>query len=442
MRKATRINKFNVFVANIFKTIAQRGKSIRAVGLITFSSLFATGLGVVGSLVQAGFISPDDLGFVRKYSIIPGYAVFLSLGLFTILQREYPVLIGHGKPEQARRTAAIVQSWSLLTAAIVCGGLTLLTIAELFQGHWREASAWFIQIITVWAALYVGYLTCTFRSGEEFERLAKGSILASVIGVGILPLFWLMPFPALVLRSVVGQIVNSIYLHVVRPVKVGWCLPWKEWGSLVKRGIRLYVGTYLRQNFWLTVEIWAMFYIAGDKGVGLLVFSKLIADSIIQLPIAINLVYMPRLAQMFGRTGSVEASLRFVFNPALINLGISVIISIVSWAILPTIIIYAFPKYVEAIPLLRIFAFQAPILSTSVPLYMVMIVESYLTQIIAALVGLLFFVGTFLGLHFMGVNEISVAWGSLVGQMVFTAICLFFLQRKINTERKSAAIKA
>ena len=207
---------------DIFRDFVSRRRStIKSVGMIASADLIGTALGIIGSLIQARFISPDDLGFVRKYSVVSGYAVFLTLGLFTILQREYPVLIGRGELDKARRVAAIGQSWSLLVCAVVCGGLSLVCLGQILEGDWREASAWFIQIVSVWATIYGGYLICTFRSGQEFEHIAKSSLLASVSGVLVLPLFTVWPFATMVLRSVTGSLVSSVYQHAVRPVKVG-----------------------------------------------------------------------------------------------------------------------------------------------------------------------------------------------------------------------------
>ncbi len=315
-------------------------------------------------------------------------------------------------------------------SAIVCSGLLIATFSELFQAHWREAAAWFIQIVAVWTALYVGYLSCTFRSGQEFEKEAKGNIISSLIGIAVLPLFWVWPFLTLVLRSIVSQFFFATFLHYFRPVKIGWCLPLKEFLSLVKRGIRLYTGTYLRYSFWLTVEIWLMFQIAGDKGVGLLVFSKMIAESITQLPIAINQVYIPRIAQKFGQTSDIAACLRFSHKPTIINLGISAILILMGWSIIPTVINYVFPKYQEAIPILLIYLLQTLIVSLSIPLYMVAVLESYLTQITAAGAGLLIFVVVSLGLHSVGFDGTAVAWGSLAGQVIFAATCLISINRK------------
>lgn len=429
------VGLFCSIAAYFQELVSSRRKTLQAVGMIASANVIGTALGIVGSLVQAHFISPDDLGFVRKYSVIAGYAIFLNLGLFSILQREYPVLIGRGEPERARRTAAIVQSWCLLVSGVVCGALSVVTFIELFQGHWREAAAWFIQIVGVWSALYVGYLTCTFRSGQEFTRLATGQFVSSLAGVAVLPLFVWLPFPALVLRSVAGQIVSSVYLHLVRPVKAGWCLPWDEFWNLVKRGMRLYVGTYLRYSFWLTVEIWLMLQVAGDAGVGLLFFSKMIAEAASQISFAINQVYIPRLAQTFGQSGMIRACLQLSAKPTLLNLGISVLVTAAVWFVVPPIISYAFPKYLDATPLLRILVLQTLIVSVSLPLYMVSVLESYLTQIFAAVVGLGVFVAIVAMLYQGGLRGESVAWGTLGGQATFAAVCLFWVFGKARIEK-------
>jgi hypothetical protein len=62
---------------------------------------------------------------------------------------------------------------------------------------------------------------------------------------------------------------------------------------------------------------------------------------------------------------------------------------------------------------------------------MVTILESYITQFIAVITGLMVFIGTAFSLNSMGFKETAVPWGSLTGQMIFTGICLFWLGYKI-----------
>ena len=400
--------------------------------MIASANLLGTALGVIGSLIQARFVSPDELGFLRKYSVVSSYAIFLSFGLFTILQREYPVLMGRGETERARRVAAIGQTWCLTATVAVCAGLTIVCLLELFRGNWREACAWFIQIVSVASILYGGYLTCTFRSGHDFERLAKSSFLSSIVGTLVLPLFAIWPFATLVLRSVAGSMVSTTYLHAARPVRVSWCLPLGEFRDLTRRGIRLFVGTYLRYNFWLSVEIWLMLLVAGDVGVGLFVFSSMISMAVGQLATAINQVYTPRLAQLYGQTGSLGACLRLSLKPTIANILFALFLSGAAWLALPPILTFAFPKYVPAIPLVKVLLLDTIVVSLSLPVYMVPVLEDYITQIVAAIVGLAFLFGIAFYLHSFGIRELSVVWGTIAGRFVFVAVSLASLGMRLK----------
>ena len=420
---------------------SKRRSTIKSVGMIASADLIGTVLGILGSLVQARFITPDDLGYIRKYSVVSGYAVFLTLGLYTILQREYPVLIGRGELEKARRVAAIGQSWSLLVSGIVCGGLAVVCLGQVLEGDWREASAWFIQIVSVWATIYGGYLICTFRSGQEFEHIAKSSLFASVAGILVLPIFAVWPFAAMVLRSVTGSLVSSVYQHTVRPVKVGWCLPPGEFFALVKRGLRLFAGSYIRYQFWLTVEILLMLRFAGDAGVGLFSFSSMIVMAVGQFSTAVNQIYMPRLAHLYGKSGDLGACLRMSVQPTVINVLAAVMFSGLAWLILPLALTYGFPKYIPAIPILGVLLLDTVIVGMSLPLYMVTVLEDYATQLVAAVSGLAVLVSVALYLGSQGYREMSVVWGTIAGRIIFGVVSLLSLiirwrkNRQVVTEQ-------
>jgi hypothetical protein len=414
--------------------ISNRRVTIRAVGMLASANLTVTVLALIGSLVQAHFITPGDLGFVRKYTVVAGYAVFLNLGLVSIMQFEYPLLMARGEPERAKRTVAIVQSWTLLASVIICGVLSGILLVQVLQGHWREAAAWGIQVVAVWSALFVNYLTYTYRSGQEFERLARGQFWSAIAGTATIPAFFLWPFPALVARSVASSLFSAVYLYRVRPVKVGWCLPRQEFLDLAKRGLRLYAGSYLRYNFWLTVEIWFMLRVAGDTGVGLLTFSKLMAETPAQILMAVNQVFIPRLAQKYGQSGNVGASLRVGHKPTLLNLGISVLIMAGVCLVLPLVIVRVFPNYAGAIPLMRILSIQAFFVSVSLPIYMMTLLEGYQIQLIAAAVGIAVFAGTAFVLESIGLREDSVAWGTVAGQGAFTLLGLLWVFFKAKAD--------
>lgn len=402
--------------------------------MVAFASIIGSVLGVVGSLVQAHFIPPDDLGFVRKYSVVSGYAVFLSLGLFIILQRDYPLLIGRGESRQARELVAVVQSWSLLVAGVVCTILGGITVLELLQGDFRSAGAWIVQIVTVFSFLYAGYLNASFRAEEKFERLARGGLVGAVAGVAVIPLFLWWPFPALVLRSVIGSAASTVYLHAAREIRPLWHLPWPLFGHLVKQGLRFFVGDYLRYTFWLTIEIWLMLQFAGDVGVGLFVFSRMIVEFAILVSTAVNQVFLPGIARRYGETNSIRASLRPAFRATLLNVLVAAVGIAAVWAFVPPIITFAFPHYADAIPIAKVLVINAINVSLSIPLYMITVLNAYQVQLLSVVGGMVGFVVTAVLVARTGNGLLAVPLGTLVGQSLFAIIGLAWVIWRMQRE--------
>jgi len=75
------------------------------------------------------------------------------------------------------------------------------------------------------------------------------------------------------------------------------------------------------------------------------------------------------------------------------------------------------------------------IVAFSLPLYMVVVLESYLTQIVSALLGLGVFVGTTMLLRSIGQSATAVAWGSVAGQCAFALWGLLWLYGRMRRSR-------
>lgn len=425
-----------ILLRPVFSWISKRSVLIKAIGAVASTNLLGTIIGIIGTLVQAHFISPEELGFLRKYSVISGYAIFLNLGLFTILRREYPVLIGEGEKKRAQQATAIVQSWTLLVLAVVCGSLSIVVIIQFIQGQWKAALALLVQIVTIFAVLYQGQISATFRTADDFRRAANGNFISTLATLVVLPLFLFWPFLTLVVRSIIRPIIGTIYWHKVRPEKVGWYLPWGEFCNLTKRGLRLYAGSYLRYNFWPTMEIWLMLHFGGDSGVGLLSFSVMFTQISSQLSYAVNQIFVPQIAEDFGRTGNLALCFRRSIKPSLLNVGFSIPVILFVWVFLPTILKNILPNYYDSMPLIRVLILQMLIVSFSLPTEIISIMESYITQLAAAIFGLIAFVLTVYMLYSLDFGITSIAWGTLVGQVMFVVVCLVSLLTKLRAEKQ------
>ena len=78
------------------------------------ANMFGSIVGVLGSFVQGRFISADELGFFKQFSIITGYLFFLHFGVFHAVERLYPLYMSRGEDEKAKRVVEVANAWILL----------------------------------------------------------------------------------------------------------------------------------------------------------------------------------------------------------------------------------------------------------------------------------------------------------------------------------------
>ena len=176
-------------------------KTLRVIAGVAGGNLLATLLGIVGSVVQARFVSPSDLGYFRGFSILTEYAVFLHLGIFVSIQRSYPLSIGRGDTKKAQAIAEVSQAW-VLTVSFVAGSVfAALALISLYAGNWRAAVGFFVQVVSISSFFYGSFLSATYRSGHHFMAVAKASVIANVAGIITLPLFAFWPYVALAVRT-------------------------------------------------------------------------------------------------------------------------------------------------------------------------------------------------------------------------------------------------
>lgn len=375
---------------NIKKAYAS--STIRMISGVAGGNLLATLLAIVGSLVQARFVSPSDLGYFRGFSIATNYAFFLHLGLWDALHRLYPYYIGKGQREHAIATAEICQAWNIAVSVIVSGIFLFLAIISLFMGNWRAMLGWLVQAIGFAGIIYGGHLSATYRSGHDFNTYAKSSVIASVISLFSLPLFIFWPYVALVLRSSIGNFVSLIYLHIHRPLKLGWRFTWKEWFDLVKQGLPILSASYGAGTGLSAVQATIVLSFLGTSSLGFLSISLMLFESAKQLSQAITAVYIPRVTEVFGRTESVHECMKLMRKPMWWGTIVSLSMTIGLWLMLPIIVPVLMPKYVEAIPAMCLTMLLLPIMIFELPYSLLVAMGKKLEQNIAAYAGLLGFV--------------------------------------------------
>jgi O-antigen/teichoic acid export membrane protein len=396
----------------------------------------AAAIGIVGTFIQARYVGPDDLGYLRQFGIATNYAFFLHLGLWHALQRRYPLYIGQGRQDQAMAVVEICQSWNVAIAIIASGIFTALAAVALMVGNWRAALAWLAQAVAMAGNFYGGYLGATYRSGHDFETAAKSSVIASITGLACLPMFPFWSYPALVLRSSLGSLASLLYLHIRRPLRLPWRFNWREWYYLLKEGLPLFTASYGAGVGWSAVEATLVLHYLGAHSLGLWSACIMMLELAKTIPQTIVAIYVPRLTEQYGRTASIRECLDNCWKPMLLGGAGVTAIAAMLWAGIPFAVTWLTPKYIEAIPTMCLMMLYLPTLIIELPLALLIAMGNLIQQNVATYGGLVcFLIFAIVSVHMgWGVNGVVAA--SLLGHLFRTALSYGFIFAAIGSNNK------
>jgi O-antigen/teichoic acid export membrane protein len=233
IRKTTKL--FNLINENILK----KNKSF----LKYFSSnILSVPVSLVTGFITFRNIDPVYMGIWATVTIFEVYSNFLRLGVVNGMNRELPFAMGQNDNEKAEKYAATTQMFSLFN------GLILLLIAPLIIKGININESYYaclaVVLIKACLSFYTTYLTGTFRSDDQFGKLAN----ITMIGLGgkilFCPLVFL-GFNGFLSYELILILVNVALLHKFRPFKISPKLYWPEFKSLFYTGIPMFVTSYI-----------------------------------------------------------------------------------------------------------------------------------------------------------------------------------------------------
>ena len=85
------------------KTLLSSDVAKAVAAMVSVNVLTAT-VGIVGSLIQGRFVTAEELGFFKQFSIATSYLFFLHLGSFHAVERLYPYYKGKRRIRKPTRS--------------------------------------------------------------------------------------------------------------------------------------------------------------------------------------------------------------------------------------------------------------------------------------------------------------------------------------------------
>lgn len=401
--------------------------TIQTISGLASANLLGATIAVIGTLVQARFVTPDELGYFRGFSIATGYAFFLHLGFFGALERFYPYYVGKGEKDRAFAIAKLCQAWNIAVTCIVSGAFTLLAVVFLVNGNWRAMLGWLVQAVVIASYFYGGYLSVIYRSTHKFTTLAKSTVLSSIVSSFTLPLFLLYPYVALALRSSLGVLASLFYIHIHRPVRLRWHFKWREWFDTAKVGLPLFTASYGAGIGWDTIERSLVLMYLGTKSLGLWAMSFMLLEAMKIVPQAIASVYLPRVTETFGRTENIKESMRLCYKPMLWGAPLILLMVIGVIAILPIIIPFLMPKYTDAVPTMSLMILYLPLIIINIPYALLVAMGKLTQQNFATYFSLASFIILALVAVKLGLGLRGMVAASLLGKAIRLSLIYYFI---------------
>jgi O-antigen/teichoic acid export membrane protein len=133
-------------------------------GVILFSRIIATIIGIVFVPMYVKIIGVESYGLVAFYSTLSGSLIILDMGLSTAISRQVSILTT--RPNGYKQTADLVLSVEVIYWVLsLLAGLTIILFASPIAQHWVKAKD--LPIRTIWIAVMLmgGIFACSFPVG-------------------------------------------------------------------------------------------------------------------------------------------------------------------------------------------------------------------------------------------------------------------------------------
>jgi O-antigen/teichoic acid export membrane protein len=380
-----------------------------------------------GSVLQARCVAPSTLGLFNGIGLVIGYTPLFHLGILDGLNRELPRYVGKGDQQHAKDLAAAAQAWAIAVGTIL--GVALLMVAgwQLAHGKFMLAFGWLTNAITAFLYLYTGYLQMTYRTSQDFARLALVGVLGNAVALVLVVLVAFLNFYGLCLRAIIVSVLSVLLLYYSRPLRVGprWNLGHLK--HLLTIGAPILGVNYL-YAFWGLLNATLVLRFMGTEGMGLYAIVAMASSSFELLPNAVEQVLYPRMSEQFGRTNQVHDLGAIWHKPMLLTVVAMVPMTVLSWWLAEPVVRWVAPAYVGAVPAIQ-WSLLLPLASSFAPVGSFFnVVRRQDLYVTAILLGMVVYGGSLCWLIRDHALLPAFPQAMLAGRVVFLLVCLVFLR--------------
>lgn len=319
------------------------------------STLILHGVNLLLTFVVYRYVAPDLMGIWATFATYSTIATIIRLGIPNGMNRELPYYLGKGDVDLAKQYASNTLFYTIVTSVV----LLLIGIVYFFtndfetivhpQEYKTAAVCFFVQLIT---EPYITYLSGTFRTNSQFDRLSNIQIYLAIIRIVTIFLVIKWGFYGYIIRELAATCINLGMLHLWRPLKdVKPSFSWIIMKGLFVVGFPIFISSYL-SSF---IDTFPRLYIIREGGVSAMgLFSPVVMSlSIVYLiPNTISSYLYPKFSSRYGQSEGNDFFWKKMKSMLLLSLGIGVVAYLLIYFLIDYLI-QLFPNYLDSVPYIK-----------------------------------------------------------------------------------------
>lgn len=348
-----------------------KSPSFSALAFFASGNILCSLLSGVGGLLQARWLAPAVFGEFQQYGILAGYmgiaVIFVNDGLI----RQYPYYLGKGDKEKALEIAGVAKWWYVMVSCVMSLVMASLAVISMLKGDWRGVVGWGAWIIISWMTIYGAFLGIMYRTSSDFKRLSVNSLCSAMWAFFALLLVRLMGYYGLAIRMASTAIFNICLNSRYLPVTVKSICDFKRLKELAAISLKFALPAYFHSTGLTATMNALLLYFCSKEGLGIFAIALSIQGFALTFSNSLNQIFNIKIITRFGATEDIRECFKYAMKPAFLAIMLSVCVVAVGCVLIGPFVRYVIPKYVDAIPVIRVLLLGIVTASLNLPLLVI-----------------------------------------------------------------------
>ena len=319
--------------------------------LIRFASaqMLSTFLRILSGFLVVKFIAPELYGQFTGVGIYLGYILLGHGGIINGLSRELPYELGRENDEYAKEMASSVYALSSILSILAAFIFLVLGLIHFINGDFLTGLIYIAYVLIGGLNLLnKQFLPTLYRTNKDFDSLSKQNISLAIGNLISVSFVYFFNIYGLIVRGIFLALLEFFLLFKNKPYQLSFSYNFNHFKKLFKTGFPIFMVGQVN-SLWTTLVNNIIFSVGGAMNYGLYALSTIIQSAIGVIPSAFSQVIYPRMSIMLGEGRSVSQILKANIKPLYFQFGLMLATAVVGAVLLPVVIPFILPKYVNGI---------------------------------------------------------------------------------------------